>query len=182
MWYERPLHDDAFGYAMPLTSDELLARFDSLGLRYTTHTHPPLFTVEDAKALRGDLPGGHVKNLFLRDKAKRFWLLTTLEDAKLDLKALAKHLDAGRFTFANEEQLMTYLGIAPGAVSPLAAVNDTGLAVTVVLDSALLTIDPLNLHPLRNDRTTAMSGADLVTFLKACGHAPRIMTFADARS
>lgn len=164
---------------MPLTSDELLARLSSLGIKYVNHTHPPLFTVEDAKALRGDLPGGHVKNLFLRDNKQRFWLLTTLEDTKLDLKSMAKRLEAGRFTFANEGQLMTYLGIAPGAVSPLAVVNDTGLAVTVVLDSALLAIDPLNLHPLRNDRTTAMSGADLVTFLKSGGHPPRIMAFAE---
>jgi Ala-tRNA(Pro) deacylase len=164
---------------MPLTSDELLARFDALGIRYANHSHPPLFTVEDSKALRGDLPGGHVKNLFLRDNKQRFWLLTTLEDTKLDLKSMAKRLAAGRFTFANEGQLMTYLGITPGAVSPLAVVNDTGLAVTVVLDSALLEIDPLNLHPLRNDRTTTMSGPDLVTFLKSCGHAPRIMAFTE---
>lgn len=164
---------------MPLTSDELLARFDSLGLKYVTHNHPPLFTVEESKALRGELPGGHVKNLFLRDKTRRFWLLTTLEDTKLDLKAMAKRLDAGRFTFANEAQLMEHLGITPGAVSPLAAVNAAPAAITVVLDAALLSVDPLNLHPLRNDRTTAMSGADLVTFLKNCGHLPRILNFAD---
>src|SRR5262245_40180832 len=162
---------------MPLTSDELLARLDSLGIRYKNHTHPPLFTVEDAKALRGDLPGGHVKNLFLRDKRQRFWLLTTLEDSRLDLKAMAARLEAGRFTFANEAQLMAHLGITPGAVSPLAAVNDTAQAVTVVLDKALLAVDPLNLHPLRNDRTTTMSGADLITFLKSCGHAPQVMDF-----
>lgn len=162
---------------MPLTSDELLARLDSLGIRYKNHTHPPLFTVEDAKALRGDLPGGHVKNLFLRDKRQRFWLLTTLEDTRLDLKAMAARLEAGRFTFANEVQLMAHLGIAPGAVSPLAAVNDTAQAVTVVLDQALLAVDPLNLHPLRNDRTTTMSGADLITFLKSCGHAPQVIAF-----
>lgn len=167
---------------MPLTSDELLARFDSLGIKYANHAHPPLFTVEESKALRGDLPGGHVKNLFLRDNKQRFWLLTTLEDTRLDLKSMGKRLEAGRFTFANEGQLMTYLGITPGAVSPLAAVNDTGLAVTVVLDSALLEIDPLNLHPLRNDRTTAMSGADLVTFLKSCSHAPRIMAFTEPKA
>lgn len=164
---------------MTITSDELLARLTALKIAYVSHSHPPLFTVEDAKALRGDLPGGHVKNLFLRDKSRRYWLLTTLEDQKIDLKAMAKRLDAGRFTFANEEELKRLLGITPGAVSPLAAVNDTGGDVSVVLDSALLSVDPLNLHPLRNDRTTAMSGADLVTFLKDCGHSPRIFAFAD---
>jgi Ala-tRNA(Pro) deacylase len=163
---------------MPLTSDELLARFDTLGIKYVNHEHPPLFTVEESKALRGELPGGHVKNLFLRDKAKRFWLLTTLEDTRIDLKAMARRLDAGRFTFANETQLIEHLGITPGAVSPLAAVNAAAGAISVVLDTALMNADPLNLHPLRNDRTTAMSAADLVAFLKSCGHAPRLLDFS----
>ncbi len=157
---------------MPLTSDELLARFDALGIEVCQSQPPAALHGRGPKALRGDLPGGHVKNLFLRDNKQRFWLLTTLEDTKLDLKSMAKRLEAGRFTFANEGQLMTYLGITPGAVSPLAVVNDTGLAVTVVLDSALLEIDPLNLHPLRNDRTTTMSGPDLVTFLSPAAMRP----------
>lgn len=161
---------------MPLTSDELLARLAALGIEAVTHEHPPLHTVEEAKRLRGDLPGGHVKNLFLRDKNSRHWLFTTLEDRRVDLKALAGQLDAGRFSFANAAALDRLLGIAPGAVSPLAAVNDTGGAVTVVLDQALLAHDPLNVHPLRNDRTTAISPADLIRFLESCGHPPRLLT------
>jgi Ala-tRNA(Pro) deacylase len=161
---------------MPLTSDQLLARLGALGIRAVTHEHPPLRTVEEAKRLRGDLPGGHVKNLFLRDKSSRHWLFTTLEDRRVDLKALARQLEAGRFSFASAESLERLLGIAPGAVSPLAAVNDTNGAVTVVLDEALLAHDPLNVHPLRNDRTTAISPADLVRFLESCGHPPRLLT------
>lgn len=160
---------------MPLTSDELLSRLEALGIASTTVDHPPLRTVEESKRLRGDLPGGHVKNLFLRDKRSRFWLLTTLEDRAVDLKAVAKKLDAGRFSFANEAQLLQYLGITPGAVSPLAAINDEDGAVTVVLDATLLEHDPLNLHPLRNDRTTAIASKDLVRFLESCGHAPQVM-------
>jgi Ala-tRNA(Pro) deacylase len=95
---------------------------------------------------------------------------------------MAQRLEAGRFTFANETQLMEHLGITPGAVSPLAAVNAAAGAITVVLDTALLRVDPLNVHPLRNDRTTAMSGADLVTFLKSCGHTPRLLDFSAAPS
>ena len=163
---------------MALDSDALLARLDALGIRTTTVTHPPLRTVEDSKRLRGELPGGHVKNLFLRDKRTRFWLLVTLEDTPVDLKAMAKRLDAGRFSFANEQQLGELLGIAPGAVSPFAAVNDAAGAVTVVLDTALLQVDPLNLHPLRNDRTTAIAPADLRRFLEDCGHAPQLLDFA----
>lgn len=158
-----------------LTSDELLARLAALGVAAVTHEHPPLFTVEDAKRLRGDLPGGHVKNLFLKDKHGRFWLVTTLEDTRLDLKVLARALDAGRFSFASAEALGARLGIAPGAVSPLAAANDSEGAVTVVLDTALLDVDPVNVHPLRNDRTTALATRDLVRFLEHTGHPPRLL-------
>jgi Ala-tRNA(Pro) deacylase len=162
-----------------LTSDQLFAQLDTLGIITKTVEHPPLRTVEDSKRLRGDLPGGHVKNLFLRDKHERFWLLVTLEDQHVNLKAVARHLAAGRFSFANEQQLDRYLGIAPGAVSPLAAINDADGAVTVVIDDALLRVDPVNLHPLRNDRTTALAPRDLVRFLESCGHPPRIVSLAD---
>jgi Ala-tRNA(Pro) deacylase len=164
---------------MPLTSDELLARLADLDIEAITHEHPPLHTVEEAKRLRGDLPGSHVKNLFLRDKNGRHWLITTLEDTRLDLKALARRLEAGRFSFANAEALDRLLGIAPGAVSPLAAVNDAQGAVTVVLDEALLAADLINVHPLRNDRTTAIATADLIRFLERCGHAPRLLALPE---
>lgn len=164
---------------VPLTSDQLIAQLDALEIANRTIEHPPLRTVEDSKRLRGDMMGGHVKNLFLRDKRERFWLLVTIEDQRVNLKAIAKHLGAGRFTFANAEQLDRYLGIQPGSVSPLAAINDTESAVTVVIDDALLRADPVNLHPLRNDRTTALSPRDLLRFLESCNHAPRILTFAD---
>jgi Ala-tRNA(Pro) deacylase len=165
---------------MPLSSDELLAHLDSLRIATKTASHPPLHTVEDSKRLRGELPGGHVKNLFLRDKRGRHWLLTTLEDTRVDLKEMARRLDAGKFSFANHDALASLLGIAPGAVSPLAVINDTAQQVTVVLDEALLDHDPLNVHPLRNDRTTALASADLVRFLTSCGHAPTILRFAAA--
>jgi Ala-tRNA(Pro) deacylase len=163
---------------VPHTSDQLLAQLDALGIGTTTVTHPPLRTVEDSKRLRGDLPGGHVKNLFLRDKHNRFWLLVTLEDQHVNLKAIAKHLEVGRFSFANEQQLEQHLGIAPGAVSPLAAINDSAGAVTVVIDDALLQVEPINLHPLRNDRTTAIAPRDLLRFLESCGHTARVVALA----
>ena len=165
---------------MTITSDDLLARLQSLGIAATTSTHPPLRTVEDSKRLRGALPGGHVKNLFLRDKRGRHWLLTALEDARIDLKRMAQRLDAAKFSFANADALKTMLGIEPGAVSPLAVVNDTAGQVTVVLDEDLLKHDPLNVHPLVNDRTTTMATADLLRFLETCNHKPMVMRFAEA--
>ena len=165
---------------MALTSDQLLAVLAELGIATTTVSHPPLRTAEEAKRLRGELPGGHVKNLFLRDKRQRFWLVVALEDCAIDLKGLAKRLDAGRFSFASEAQLGETLGIKPGSVSPFAAINDDAGAVTVVLDQTMLETTPLNIHPLRNDLTTAIAPADLLRFLEHCGHAPRIMALAAA--
>jgi len=162
----------------PLTPEQLLARFDALGIAHRTYTHPPVFTVEEAKALRGSLPGGHCKSLFLKDKKGGLWLVVALEECRVDLKGLADRLGAPRFSFGSAELLYEVLGVRPGSVTPYAVVNDGDARVSVVLQQAMLTRDPLNYHPLQNDRTTAISAADLIRFLEASGHAPRILDFA----
>jgi Ala-tRNA(Pro) deacylase len=164
----------------PLTPDSLLARFDALGIAHRTYTHPPVFTVEEAKSLRGTLPGGHCKSLFLKDKKAGLWLVVALEECRVDLKALADRLGAPRFSFGSAELLHEVLGVRPGSVTPYAAINDVGHRVSVVLQQAMLAQDPLNFHPLENTRTTAIAPADLVRFLEACGHAPRIIEFPQA--
>ena len=126
----------------------LLARLDELGIACETFEHPPLFTVEQSRALRGDLPGAHIKNLFLRDKKRRMWLVTVLESRDVDLKALRKRIGAqGNLSFGNAELLMTHLGVIPGAVTPLAVINDRAGEVTMVLDKALLSATVVNAQP-----------------------------------
>ncbi len=161
-----------------MRSSELLAWLDHLGIAHSTVAHASLRTVADSKRWRGTLAGGHVKNLFLRDKKGGYWLLVALEDTQIDLRRVAQLLDAPRLSFAKAEELDALLGIQPGAVSPLALVHDTARRVQVVLDAALFSISPLNFHPLRNDRTTAIASADLLTFLAATGHAPQILALA----
>jgi Ala-tRNA(Pro) deacylase len=156
-------------------TDALFGRLDELGIAHRTYDHPPVFTVEEAKALRGTLPGGHCKSLFLKDKKGGLWLVVTLEECRVDLKALADRLNAPRFSFGSAELLFEVLGVTPGSVTPFAAINDRDGRVTVVLQQAMLAADPLNYHPLRNDRTTAISPGDLLRFLDACGHVPRIV-------
>ena len=131
--------------------------------------------MEEAKALRGELPGGHVKNLFLRDKKGAMWLVVAEEDRRIDLKALAARLGAGKVSFASAERLMAYLGVVPGAVTPFGLINDRGHEVRVVIDAGLLAHDPVNVHPLTNDRTTAIAPRDLLRFIEACGHEPQVM-------
>jgi Ala-tRNA(Pro) deacylase len=168
--------------AMPpplMTPEELFASFDALGIAYQTYSHPPVFTVAEAVALRGKLPGGHCKSLFLKDKKGGFWLAVMLEERRTELKRLAARLGAPRFSFGGAEDLHRLLGVRPGSVTPFALPNDTGHLVTAVLDAGMLQLDPLNYHPLENDRTTAISPADLLRFIAASGHVPRIVEFAD---
>jgi Ala-tRNA(Pro) deacylase len=160
---------------MAATPDDLFAFLDRLGIPHRTVTHPPLFTVEESQALRGQIPGGHTKNLFLKDKKGALYLVTALEDAAIDLKSLHRRLGAsGRLSFGSAEQLRATLGIEPGAVTPLAAMNDTGNLVTVVLDQTLMAHNVINCHPLRNTMTISLARDDLVKFLEATGHRPRI--------
>ena len=157
------------------TPDQLFAFLDSLGIAHRTVTHPPVFTVEEARALRGQLPGGHTKNLFLRDKKQALYLVVAPEDAGIDLKGLHRLLGAnGRFSFGSADLMREVLGVEPGAVTPFAAMNDTEGRVTVVLDADMMTHETLNYHPLVNTMTTAISRDDLVKFLEATGHPPRI--------
>ena len=162
--------------AMPMTSGELFERLAALGIETKTYRHPPLNTVAESQTLRGDLPGGHVKNLFLRDKKRRIWLVTVLEDREVDLKALRRRLGAqGTLSFGRAELLAEVLGVAPGAVTPFGVVNDTEARASVVIDRAVLARDPVNCHPLVNYMTTAIAPDDLLRFLEACGHPPQII-------
>ena len=163
----------------PAGSAELLARLAELGMPARTVDHPPVFTVEEAARYKGNLPGIHTKNLFLRDKqGKRMWLVCVLADRDVDLRALPERIGAKpRLSFGSEERMMRYLGITPGAVSPFAVINDHGGHVRVVLDRALLEGDIVNLHPLDNAKTTAIAPADLLRFLEAERHGPLVLDF-----
>jgi Ala-tRNA(Pro) deacylase len=166
---------------MPASPDDLFALLDRLGIAHRTVSHAALFTVGQSQALRGSIPGAHTKNLFLKDKKGALVLLAALEDAEIELKSLHRRITAhGRFSFASAELLRETLGVEPGAVTPFAAMNDRDGRVSVVLDADLMRHATLNFHPLRNTMTTAIAAGDLVKFLKATGHPPRIVELAAA--
>ena len=162
-----------------LSPQQLFARLEELGIAERTVEHPPVFTVEEAKALRGDLPGHHIKNLFLRNKKEEMWLVVALQDRAIDLKRLGDVLGAGRLSFGSADRLKRYLGVEPGSVTPLALINDDSRSVQLALDRGLVEGDgaPVNVHPLVNTMTTAMAAADLLRFFEATGHAPRWLDF-----
>ncbi|GAB4239791.1 MAG: prolyl-tRNA synthetase associated domain-containing protein [Methyloligellaceae bacterium] len=163
---------------MPATRAQLFARLDDLGIAHKTVEHPPLFTVEESKRLRGDIPGAHTKNLFLKCKKGTLWLIVALESTQIELKRLHARLGSGRLSFGKPELLREVLGVEPGSVTPFALINDTQQQVSVVLDEAMLACEPLNFHPLENTATTAISKEGLLAFIKSCGHEPRVMSFA----
>ena len=166
-----------FKDSLPTTPDMLMATLVSLEICYSTHTHPPLRTVEDAKAFRGDLKGAHIKNLYLRDRKKRNFLLVVEEDKEIDLKVLPSFIGSAKLSFGSADRLFELLGVRPGAVSPFTLINDPDHKVQLILDSDLVGQPFLFAHPLVNDMTLGVSGADLMRFFNHTGHNPRLLVF-----
>ncbi|OFX03480.1 MAG: DNA-binding protein [Alphaproteobacteria bacterium RIFCSPHIGHO2_12_FULL_66_14] len=160
-----------------LSPQQLFAKLDALGIAQHTVEHRPVFTVEEAKALRGNLPGHHIKNLFLRNKKEEMWLVVALEDRAVDLKRLGEALGAGRLSFGSPDRLRRHLGVEPGSVTPFALVNDEARVVRLALDRSLIEGGPVNAHPLVNTMTTAITPADLLRLFEATGHTPIWLDF-----
>src|SRR4029077_4152940 len=135
---------------MPATPDDLFAFLDRLGITHATVTHPPLFTVEQSQALRGTIPGGHTKNLFLKDKKDAVFLVVAPEEGHVDLKTLHHKLGAGRFSFGSADLMLELLGVSPGAVTAFGVINDTKCRVNVVLHAGLMENAIINCPPLVN--------------------------------
>lgn len=160
----------------PKTAQDLFAVLDSLGIEHKTVRHEPVFTVAESESLRDSIPGGHTKNLFVKDKKDRYFVLTVEENAVVDLKTVHKIIDASsRVSFGRPEKMLEYLGVVPGSVTVFGAINDLRNDVTFVLDSELMKHDLINGHPLSNDATTTIGRDDLIRFLEATGHTPLVL-------
>jgi Ala-tRNA(Pro) deacylase len=167
---------------MAATPHDLFARLRALNINTATVEHPPLFTVEQSKTLRGDIPGAHTKNLFLKCKKGTLWLVVATESTPIELKTLHKRLGCGKLSFGSADLLREVLGVEPGSVTPFAVINDNGGRVAVVLDQNLMAYDRLNFHPLVNTATTGISRDGLLAFLADCRHPPRILVVSAAEN
>ncbi|KMO29225.1 DNA-binding protein [Methylobacterium variabile] len=162
------------------TPEELFSFLDRLGIAHATVEHVPVHTVAESRDLKSAMPGGHSKNLFLKDKRGRLFLVVAEAEARIDLKRLHGPLGAtGRLSFGSPELLWERLGVRPGSVTPFGLVNDRDRTVAVILDAGLMAHDPVNFHPLHNGATTAVAPGDLVRFLEATGHPPRVMALPE---
>ncbi len=160
----------------PLGQADILARLEAMGVEAVTTEHEAAFTVEQSKRITGGIPGAHTKNLFVKDKKGRLFLVVAEHERPIDLKRLHEAIGAsGRLSFGNAEQLLAHLGVTPGSVTALAAVNDTDGMVTVVFDAGLMDAELINCHPLVNTATTTLKRAGLLAFLDAVGHKPMIV-------
>lgn len=163
---------------MPAARADLFAYLDRIGVAHRTVDHPAIFTVEEGRDLKTRWPGGHSKNLFLKDKAGRLTLAVALGETRVDLVGLGKRLGSkGRLSFGSPELMTATLGVIPGAVTPFALMNSTARAISAVaVDAALLAHDPVWFHPLENTASTAVSPDGFLGFLKSCGVAPLILS------
>ncbi|MBD1546893.1 prolyl-tRNA synthetase associated domain-containing protein [Roseibium aggregatum] len=166
---------------MPASRDDLMEFFDSLGIKVTTVDHEPVFTVAESGDLHELIEGGHTKNLFLKDKKGRLFLVVALHDATIDLKKIHQLIGGqGRVSFGNADLLMEVLGVTPGSVTPFTLINDREAhRVTPVFDAAMMRHDILNFHPLSNDATTTISRDDLLAFARGCGHEPQVLAVSE---
>ncbi|CAN7337194.1 prolyl-tRNA synthetase associated domain-containing protein [Caulobacter sp. LjRoot300] len=160
------------------TRADLLSFLDAHGVAHSTLDHPPVFRVEEGQEIKAALPGGHTKNLFLKDVRGQLWLISALGETAIDLKRLHTVIGSGRLSFGNPALMLQTLGVTPGSVTAFGLINDTDRRVRFVLDAALARADPVNFHPLANDATTAVSQAGFRRFLAALGITPMIVDFA----
>ncbi len=161
--------------AMDAACDIIFKRLEDLGIAFETHSHAPVFTVEEAQAHCGHLPGGHCKNLFLKDKKGALWLVVALGGRSIDMKDLRHRIGSHHLSFGKPDLLRQVLGVEPGSVTPFALINDPGGRVRVVLDKEMMTMDLLNYHPLTNAMTTAIGPQDLLRFIRDTGHEPDLV-------
>ena len=157
-----------------MSEAQLMADLAALGITPVQLEHAAVFTVEESEAIHAALPGAHTKNLFLKDAGGAFFLVTVDHATRVDLKALAGVIGAKKLSFGKAEDMQALLGVTPGSVTPLAAINDAGGRVNVVLDATLADAARVNVHPLRNTATIGLSGADLRAALAHWGHTPLI--------
>lgn len=151
---------------------DLLAALDRAGIAWTCDEHEPVFTVEASARLHAEIPGMHTKNLFLKDSSGQFWVVSAPHDATINLKALPAAIGSKKVSFGKAEDMERLIGISPGSVTPLAAINDTAGLVRFLIDQRLAEAARVNVHPLRNTATLGLAGPALLQFLADSGHQP----------
>lgn len=166
---------------LPTSPESLMAKLESLSISYKLHHHQAVYTVEESEKLDRDIPGTHCRNLFLRDKKKKNYLVVLQNATEVDMKKLPPVIGSDRLSFGSADRLWEFLGVRPGSVCPFAVVNDNEKQVKVLLDRSMMETDIVNYHPLLNTMTVSLKPADLIKFIEDCGHEAHIVDLSPAR-
>lgn len=160
---------------LPTSPEALLKKLQEVEIQYKLHTHEAVFTVEESSKINDKIPGTHCRNLYLRDKKKKNFLIVAANETKVDMKSLQEKLGCGRLSFGSADRLWEFLGIRPGSVCPFTLINDKDHAVQIVLDAQMMKADIVNYHPLDNTMTIGITPQDLLKFLEYTNHTPLML-------
>lgn len=160
--------------------EALLKKLEDRGIPYTLYRHQPVFTVAESQSIDRDIPGAHVRNMFIRDKKEVMFLVTLRHETMIDLKKLPDVINCGRISFGSPDRLWKYLGIRPGSVNPFCILCDTEKQVTLILEKAMMEEDIINVHPMDNSMTVGIKPADLLRLLDDHGVKPIIIDLSAA--
>ena len=166
---------------LPTSPESLMENLKSIGVDFTLHHHEAVFTVEESEKLDSEIPGTHCRNLFLRDKKKKNFLVVLQNGTEVDMKKLPPVIGSDRLSFGSADRLWEYLGVRPGSVCPFAVVNDTDQQVKILLDKSMMETDVVNYHPLLNTMTVSLKPADLVKYIETTGHEAHIVDLSPAK-
>ena len=166
---------------LPTSPESLMAKLEELGIEYTLHHHEAVFTVEESEKLDSEIPGTHCRNLFLRDKKKKNFLVVLQNATEVDMKKLPSVIGSDRLSFGSADRLWQFLGVRPGSVCPFTIINDTEKQVKILLDKSMMETDIVNYHPLLNTMTVSLKPADLIKFIEDCGHEAHIVDLSSAK-
>lgn len=166
---------------LPTSPESLLQKLEDLGIEYDLHHHEAVYTVEESEKIDADITGTPCRNLFLRDKKKKNFLLVLQNATQVDIKKLPAVIDSGRLSFGSSDRLWQYLGVRPGSVCPFSIINDADKQVKIYLDRSMMETDLVNYHPLLNTMTVSLKPADLVKFIEDCGHEAHIVDLSSAK-
>jgi Ala-tRNA(Pro) deacylase len=166
---------------LPTSSDDLMAGLKKLGIDFTLYHHEAVFTVAESNKVDAGIEGTHCRNLFLRDKKKKNFLLVLQNATDVDIKKLPEIIGSDRLSFGSADRLWEYLGVRPGSVCPFSIINDTNHQVKILLDKSMMETEIVNYHPLINTRTVGLKPADLIKFIESTGHEAHIVDLSPAK-
>ena len=172
---------DLNGEDLPTSPQKLFNILKSLDIQCKHHEHEAVYTVAESEAVDAKIPGTHCRNLFLRDKKKKNYLLVLPVDIDVDLKKLPEILGSNRLSFGSNDRLWEHLGVRSGSVCPFSIINDTDKNVQIFLEKSMMEQDVVNYHPMLNTMTISLKPNDLIKFIEHTEHEVHIVDLSNAQ-